>query len=109
MVIKTRRRNRIVSVERKQIVGTPQGLRDALERSEDSTTLNTSFIERLQLTIRQGVSALHRRTPAHARYSERLKEQVGLFHCYYNFIRRHSALTFGKEIRTTAMQAGIVK
>jgi len=29
--------------------------------------------------------------------------------CYYNFIRPHSALKFGDETRTPAMQAGLVK
>ena len=31
-----------------------------------------------------------------------------MFRCYYNFIRPHRALKFGPEIRTPAMQAGLV-
>jgi hypothetical protein len=31
-----------------------------------------------------------------------------LFRCYYNFVRPHRALKFGLEIRTPAMQAGLV-
>jgi hypothetical protein len=31
-----------------------------------------------------------------------------LLRCYYNFIRPHRALKFGSEIRTPAMQAGLV-
>ena len=27
--------------------------------------------------------------------------------CYYNFVRPHGALKFGREIRTPAMQAGL--
>ena len=90
-------------------MGPPHRLDDVLDRSEDSDTLNTSFIERLQLTIRQGVPMLRRRDPAHARRPEHLVDQVGLFHCYYNFMRKHSALKFGYEMRTPAMQAGIAK
>ncbi len=29
--------------------------------------------------------------------------------CYYNFVRPHSVLKFGEEIRTPAMQSGLVK
>jgi hypothetical protein len=31
-----------------------------------------------------------------------------LLRCYYNFVRPHRALKFGPEIRTPAMQAGLV-
>ena len=37
-----------------------------------------------------------------------LKEQLELFQCYYNFIRPHSALRFGSEVRTPVKQAGLV-
>jgi len=30
-----------------------------------------------------------------------------LLGCYYNFIRPHRALKFGREVRTPAMQAGM--
>src|SRR5215475_8989680 len=50
-VIKTRRNNRIVKVERRPVIGTEGRFEERLQRSEDSSTLNTSFIERLNLTI----------------------------------------------------------
>src|SRR5246127_477515 len=62
-VIKTRRNNRIVKVERRTVIGTEGGLEERLQRSEDSSTLNTSFIERLNLTTRKGSPYLCRRTP----------------------------------------------
>ncbi len=77
--------------------------------SEDSSTLNTSFIERHNLTIRQGCSYLGRRTPCHARRTEFLEGQVALLMAYYNFLRPHRALKFGTTIRTPAMQAGLTK
>ena len=76
--------------------------------SEDSETLNTSFIERLNLTIRQGSAYLRRRSPCHARGADQLRGHVELLRCYYNFIRPHRALRFGRETRTPAMQAGLV-
>jgi len=88
-------------------IGSEWQLRDALERSEDSDRLNTSFVERLHLTIRQGSAYLQRRSPAHARLGQCLAGQLELLRCYYNFVRPHMALRFGSEVRTPAMQAGL--
>jgi hypothetical protein len=79
-----------------------------LRDSEDSSKLNTSFIERLNLTIRQGSAYLFRRTICHARWKERLEDHLELLRCHYNFVRPHRALKFGPEIRTPAMQAGLL-
>ena len=108
-VIKKRRDNRVVRVDRKLILGTQAALEEALFHSEDSSTLNTSFIERHNLTIRQGCSYLGRRTPCHARRTKLLEGQVALLMAYYNFVRPHSALRFGETVRTPAMQAGLVR
>ena len=80
---------------------------EVLNNSEDSSTLNTSFIERMNLTIRQGSAYLSRRTLSHARSEEKLEEHLELLRCHYNFVRLHSALKFGRETRTPAMQAGL--
>ena len=47
---------------------------EVLTNSEDSTTLNTSFIERMNLTTRQSSAYLTRRTLSHARSKEKLEE-----------------------------------
>ncbi len=106
-VIKARRKNRVVSIDRTLLIGSPKQLEDALYKSEDSDTLNTSFVERHNLTIRQGSSYLHRKTAAHARWPHRLQEHLELLRCHYNFIRPHMALKFGTIRRTPAMQAGL--
>lgn len=108
-VIKKRRKNRICSVQRTLCSGSKSDLEYALEKSEDSTTLNTSFVERHNLTIRQGCAYLRRRTSSHSREKRCLKENIDLFQCYYNFIRPHSAFTFGTEVRTPAEMAGLVR
>jgi hypothetical protein len=107
-VLKTRRNDRVVRVERRLKIGTAGRLKDALWESEDSATLNTSFVERLNLTIRQGSAYLRRRSPCHARGADQLRGHVDLLCCYYNFIRPRRALKFGRETRTPAMQAGLV-
>jgi transposase-like protein/IS1 family transposase len=106
-VIKTRRNDRIVKVERRAVIGAVWRLEEALRNSEDSSKLNTSFIERLNLTIRQGSAYLFRRTICHARWMERLEDHLELLRCYYNFVRPHRALKFGRVVRTPAMQAGL--
>jgi len=106
-VIKMRRNNRVVKVERRAVIGTEGRFKERLQQSEDSSTLNTSFIERLNLTIRQGSAYLCRRTICHARWKQRLEGHLELLRCHYNFIRPHRALKFGQELRTPAMQAGL--
>ena len=106
-VIKKICRNRVVRVGLKQMIGSDWRLEHALGESEDSTKLNTAFIERLNLTIRRGSAYLNRRSPCHARRKRTLEDHLELLRCYYNFGRRHGALKFGREVRTPAMQAGL--
>jgi transposase-like protein/IS1 family transposase len=82
-VIKTRRNDRVVRVERRSVIGAGR-LQQALRNSEDSGTLNTSFVERLNLTIRQGSSYLGRRTICQARWKECLQDHLELLRCHYN-------------------------
>ena len=107
-VIKARRKNRVVAIDRKLLIGSKELLEDTLYKSEDSDTLNTPFVKRHNLTIRQGSSYLHRKTAAHARWPHRLKEHLELLRCHYNFIRPHMALQFETIHRTPAMQAGLI-
>ena len=107
-VIKKWKKNRVIKVEQRLKIGTSDQLKYALFHSEDSSTLNTSFIERLNLTIRRGCAYLNRKTPGHARASEPFSKNISLFKGYYNFVRPHQALKFGKETRTPAQQAGLV-
>jgi transposase-like protein/IS1 family transposase len=106
-VIKTRRNDRVIKVERRRRIGAGWRWDQAWRDSEDSRKLNTSYIERLNLTIRQLSAYLGRRTLSHARRTERLEDHLELLRCHYNFLRPHRALKFGHEVRTPAMQAGL--
>jgi len=108
-VIKTRRNDRIIKVERRPVIGAAWRFESALLASEDSSTLNSPFVERLNLTIRQASAFLTRRTTCHARCIEQLKNQLEMIRCHYNFLRPHRSLKFGSETRTPAMQAGLVR
>jgi len=107
-VIKDFRNNRVCRVERRLVRGTQPQLDEALFQSEDSSTVNTSFVERLNLTIRQGCSYLSRRSAGHARYAEHLDDHMALLQCHYNFIRPHRSLKLGDQRRTPAWQVGLV-
>ncbi len=97
-----------VKVERRTVLGASWRFEQVLHDSEHSSKLNTSFIERLNLIIRYSSAYLCRRMICQMRWKERLEDHLELFRCYYNFIRPHRALKFGLEIRTLAMQAGLV-
>ena len=66
--------------------------------SEDSSTLNTSFVERHNLNHPAGLllswPSARLATP---RRTELLEGHVALLMAYYNFVRPHSALRFGKN------------
>ena len=106
-VTKKRRKDWVVQVERKARTGATWHWKEFWRTSEDSRKLNTSYIERLNLMIRQGSAYLHRKTLSYARRAERLEDHLELLRCHYNFLRPHRALKFGPETRTPAMQAGL--
>ena len=84
-------------------------LKQALRESEDSVKLNSSFVERLNLTIRQGSPLSGSPNDLSSPWKEQLEDRLELFRCYDNFIRPHRALKFGCEVRTPAMQAGLTR
>src|SRR5882672_6020580 len=68
-VIKKRRNDRVERVQRKARLGAAWRWDEVWRNSEDSRQLNTSYIERLNLTIRQRSAYLSRRSLCHARRS----------------------------------------
>ena len=54
--------------------------------------INTSFVERLNLTIRQHVAAIGRRVSTLCKGEEGLDQQLALYHSYYNFCLPHGSL-----------------
>jgi IS1 family transposase len=57
-----------------------------------SGTIGTSFIERLNLTVRQGIAALSRRTWSLAKSQEALLLHVHWWRSYYHLARPHESL-----------------
>ena len=54
--------------------------------------INTAFVERLNLTIRQHVVAIGRRVTTLCKGEDGLQQQLALYHVYYNFVLPHASL-----------------
>ena len=54
--------------------------------------INTSFVERLNLSLRQHVAAIGRRTSTLCKGEDGLRQQLAVYHAYYNFVLPHASL-----------------
>lgn len=54
--------------------------------------INTAFVERLNLSIRQHVAAVGRRVSTLCKGEDGLRQQLALYHVYYNFCLPHASL-----------------
>ncbi len=54
--------------------------------------INTAFVERITLTIRQHVAAVGRRGSTLCKGEDGLRQQLALYHTYYNFCLPHASL-----------------
>lgn len=61
-VVKTREKGRVVSIETKVIYGNPERITQKIANSPVSNSINTSFVERSNGTLRQDCSRLARKT-----------------------------------------------
>ena len=72
------------------------------------TKLNLAFIERENLTLRQGSPYLNPRSSCHARTDRALEGHLELLRRHDNFCRPHGALELRAAARSPAMQADLV-
>lgn len=93
-VVKERIGRRLVSVSSKIIYGSAQKIEAILSKAGVGNIINTAFIERLNLTIRQHVPALGRKVSSVAKNEIGLVRQLSLFRTYYNFCLPHQSLRF---------------
>ena len=89
-LIKKRRRRRLVGISRRVIFGSLERIK--LRLAAHGWQINTAFIERLNLNIRQHVSGLGRRVLRLAKSSAGLRQQTLLYQSYYNFCLVHASL-----------------
>ncbi|MHA2313621.1 MAG: hypothetical protein ACXADF_19275 [Candidatus Thorarchaeota archaeon] len=119
-VVKQRVNGRVVGVSHKLVYGSMAMVEYIL--SQSGVGINTAFIERLNLFIRQHVAALGRKVICLAKTKLGLEAQLSLCQTYHNFCLPHSSLclplpepqsTKGNgspkkwQKRTPAMAAGV--
>jgi IS1 family transposase len=89
-VIKTVRRRRLVRVSHRVVFGTLKAVHAVL--APHGWHINTAFVERINLTIRQHVAAVGRRVSTLCKGEVGLDQQLALYHGYYNFCLPHGSL-----------------
>src|SRR5262249_46463002 len=89
-VVKTVRRRRLVRVRHRVVFGTLETVNAVL--APLGCQINTAFIERLNLTIRQHVAAVGRRVSTLCKGEAGVRQQLALYHVYYNFCFPHASV-----------------
>jgi IS1 family transposase len=100
--IKHQKRRRTVEVERRILIGEGENYHKRLKAVGLSGRINTSFIERLNLTIQQCVSKLTRRTWGPAQFTPELLEHLDWWRAYFHFVRYHESLEVELATKHTA-------
>jgi IS1 family transposase len=89
-VVKSYRRRRLVGVTHRVVFGTPLAIKQVVAAC--GWRINTAFVERLNLDLRQRVAAVGRRVHTLCRGEEGLRDQLVLFQTYHNFVLPHASL-----------------
>jgi hypothetical protein len=82
----------VVEVSTQVVFGTPEAVAARLGCSPVSRTINTSFVERDNLTQRQSNRRLTRRTNAFSKDLTWFEKQLWLSLAYYHFVLPHKSL-----------------
>lgn len=110
-VVKKKRKGRVVSITSRILCGAERFAKRGL-------TISTSLLERVNLTFRQALAPLVRKTLSFSKERTHLEQQTRFFHAFYNFARPHMRLRekivdatsrFEQKymLKTPAMAAGI--
>ena len=91
-VVKRREGGRMVHVSTRVVFGTPEAVAASLAHSPVSSTVNTSFVERDNLTQRQSNRRLTRRTNGFSKDLTWFEKQLWLSLVYYHLVLPHQSL-----------------
>src|SRR5207245_733118 len=89
-VVKTVRRRRLVAVTHRVVFGTLEAVNQVL--APLGWQINTAFVERINLTIRQHVAAVGRRVSTLCKGEDGVRQQLALYHVYYSLCLPHADL-----------------
>lgn len=90
--VKRREKGRVVEITRKIIFGDEEAIKSKLDESASSRTINTSFVERDNLTWRERNRRLTRKTTAFSKDLTWMEKQFWLSMAYYHFCLPHKSL-----------------
>jgi IS1 family transposase len=91
-VQKSYRRRKLAKVERRMRCGTWEAFHAKLKALGVSRTLNTAFVERVNLTIRRGIAALQRRSWSTTQTQRHLEVHFQWWRAYFHFVRPQGSL-----------------
>jgi hypothetical protein len=91
-VVKQYRRRKLAHIVRRLLPGTQAAWEAALHAAGTRVSINTAFVERLNLTLRQSLAALTRRTLCLAKTRRHLQLRLNAYWVYYNLVRAHMTL-----------------
>src|SRR5262249_20695594 len=89
-VVQSYRRRRIVGVTHRVVFGTRLAIEQI--RARCGWTINTAFVERLNLDIRQCVAAIGRRVNTLCQGEADLRDQLALFQVHHTLVWPHASL-----------------
>jgi IS1 family transposase len=89
-VVKTVRRRRLVDVQHRVVFGSLEAVNHLL--APLGWHINTAFVERINLSLRQHVAAVGRRVSTLCKGEDGLRQQLALYHIYYNFCLPHASI-----------------
>lgn len=109
-VMKRREEGRVIEVKRKVVFGDLEKIEEILNGKK----INTSYVERNNLTMRQHVSRLVRKTLAFSKELRYLTAHLDFYQAWFIFVKPHLSLRVESKVkgrkwdkRTPAMAAGI--
>ena len=91
-VVKKRQKGRVVEVSTKVVFGDSDAIAARLADSPVSRTINTSFVERDNLTQRQSNRRLTRRTNGYSKEITWFEKQLWVSLAYYHLVCPHHSL-----------------
>ncbi|MBK8754265.1 MAG: hypothetical protein IPL99_22675 [Candidatus Competibacteraceae bacterium] len=105
-VIKQRTGGRITAISTHVVFGDPAVVAARLAQSPVSQTINTSFVERDNLTQRQQNRRLTRRTNGFSKALSGFEKQLWLSLAYYPFVLPHDSLRHPRPITEPTRGSG---
>ena len=113
VVHKTREKGRVVKIEKRIVYGDQKRIEEKIAKGCGSKTINTSYMERVNGTLRQTNSNLRRKSQTFAKEMSSFKARLAVAILIYNCIRPHNTLSKNPDKtrtpRTPALVANVIE